>query len=177
MIALKRTIAEALKAAKAAGEIYLDKIILSPLGPAFEAEVAEFAINFATAARSDERTQAAAAVQLSFFFKGEKKFSFIEGEIAAGGALEWVSYTSYSNKFQINVKKAENLYSIIYHKPDELLGVKEASELLGWDPRRVSTYRSRGTFPEPIAELAMGPVWYRWQIEEFAEGYKYEADE
>ena len=71
---MKRTIAEALKAAKAAGEIYLDKIILSPLGPAFEAEVAEFAINFATAARSDERTQVAAAVQLSFFSRAKKSY-------------------------------------------------------------------------------------------------------
>ncbi len=49
-----------------------------------------------------------------------------------------------------------------------LVGVKEAAEILGWDPRRVATYRSRGSFPEPIAELAMGPVWTRSQIE----GYK-----
>lgn len=51
---------------------------------------------------------------------------------------------------------------------DQLVGVKEAAEILGWDPRRVTTYRSRGSFPEPVAELAMGPVWLRKQIE----GYK-----
>ena len=50
---------------------------------------------------------------------------------------------------------------------DQLVGVKEAAEILGWDPRRVATYRSRGSFPAPVAELAMGPVWLRRQIEEY----------
>lgn len=54
-----------------------------------------------------------------------------------------------------------------YYDADELVGVKEAAEILGWDVRRVATYRSRGSFPEPVAELAMGPVWYRSQIEEY----------
>lgn len=49
----------------------------------------------------------------------------------------------------------------------ELVGVKEAAAILNWDPRRVATYRSRGKFPEPIAVLAMGPVWYRQQIEDY----------
>jgi hypothetical protein len=49
----------------------------------------------------------------------------------------------------------------------DLVGVKEAAEILGWDPRKVATYRSRGRFPEPIAVLAMGPVWYRQQIEDY----------
>ena len=50
---------------------------------------------------------------------------------------------------------------------DELIGVKEAAEILGWDTRRVTTYRSRGSFPEPVTELAMGPVWTREQIENY----------
>jgi hypothetical protein len=50
---------------------------------------------------------------------------------------------------------------------DELVGVKEVAELLEWDPRRVTTYRSRGSFPPPVAELAMGPVWLRSQIEAY----------
>ncbi|MEW8957835.1 MAG: hypothetical protein AB2448_01795 [Moorella sp. (in: firmicutes)] len=54
-----------------------------------------------------------------------------------------------------------------YYDTDALVGVKEAAEILGWDTRRVATYRSRGSFPEPVAELAMGPVWYRSQIEEY----------
>jgi hypothetical protein len=49
----------------------------------------------------------------------------------------------------------------------DLVGVKEAAEILGWDPRRVATYRSRGSLPEPVAELASGPVWLREQIEEY----------
>lgn len=49
----------------------------------------------------------------------------------------------------------------------ELVGVKEAAEILGWDVRRVATYRSRGSFPEPMAVMAMGPVWTREQIENY----------
>ena len=59
---------------------------------------------------------------------------------------------------------------------EDLVGLKEAAEILGWDPRRVSTYRSRGTFPEPIAELASGPVWVRDQIEKYKKGYTVEEN-
>lgn len=50
---------------------------------------------------------------------------------------------------------------------NDLIGLKEAAEILGWDPRKVATYRARGSFPEPIAELAAGPVWQRKQIEDY----------
>lgn len=59
-----------------------------------------------------------------------------------------------------------------YYDADELIGLREAAEIIGWDPRKVATYRSRGSFPEPIAELAMGPVWRKSQIEKFKEKKK-----
>ena len=49
----------------------------------------------------------------------------------------------------------------------DLIGLREAAAMLGWDPRRVTTYRQRGSFPEPIQQLAAGPVWLKSQIEEF----------
>jgi len=49
----------------------------------------------------------------------------------------------------------------------DLVGVAEASEILGWDRRRVSTYVRRGAFPEPIASLASGRVWRREDVESF----------
>jgi hypothetical protein len=49
----------------------------------------------------------------------------------------------------------------------DLVGVAEASEILGWDRRRVSTYVRRGAFPEPVASLASGRVWRREDIEAF----------
>jgi len=52
----------------------------------------------------------------------------------------------------------------------DLVGVKEAAAILGWDVRRVATYRSRGSFPVPVAELAMGPLWTRQQIEAYKIG-------
>jgi hypothetical protein len=51
-------------------------------------------------------------------------------------------------------------------EPD-LVGVAEASEILGWDRRRVSTYVRRGAFPEPVASLASGRVWRREDVEAF----------
>lgn len=48
-----------------------------------------------------------------------------------------------------------------------LAGLSEAAEILGWDKRRVSTYRKRGAFPEPIQQLASGPIWTRKQIENY----------
>ena len=54
-----------------------------------------------------------------------------------------------------------------------LVGVAEAARLLGWDKRRVATYISRGSFPEPVAELASGRIWLRSEIEAYgrARGY------
>lgn len=46
-----------------------------------------------------------------------------------------------------------------------LVGVKEASEILGWDRRKVSTYHLRGVLPEPVTNLSSGPIWFRKQIE------------
>jgi predicted DNA-binding transcriptional regulator AlpA len=49
-----------------------------------------------------------------------------------------------------------------------LVGVAEAAGILGWDKRRVFTYISRDSFPEPIAMLASGRVWRRRDIEDYA---------
>lgn len=49
----------------------------------------------------------------------------------------------------------------------DLVGVTEAAHLLGWDRRRVATYVERGTFPEPVAELASGRVWRAEDIAAF----------
>jgi hypothetical protein len=49
----------------------------------------------------------------------------------------------------------------------DLVGVSEAATILGWDRRRVSTYVSRGAFPEPVAALASGRVWRREDVEAF----------
>src|SRR5438876_7646140 len=48
-----------------------------------------------------------------------------------------------------------------------LVGVAEAAGILGWDKRRIFTYISRGSFPEPVAHLASGRVWRREDIEAY----------
>jgi hypothetical protein len=52
-----------------------------------------------------------------------------------------------------------------------LVGVAEAASLLGWDKRRVSTYVKRGSFPDPVEELAGGRVWALDDITAFAEAF------
>lgn len=50
--------------------------------------------------------------------------------------------------------------------PGPLMGVKEASALLGVS---TSNLRRLAGFPEPYQELASGPVWLASTISEFAE--------
>ena len=52
---------------------------------------------------------------------------------------------------------------------DTLVGVKEASALLGLQKSNfVRDVASRDDFPTPVAELATGRVWLRSQLEDFA---------
>ncbi|MBE3589870.1 MAG: hypothetical protein IMW98_03470 [Firmicutes bacterium] len=52
----------------------------------------------------------------------------------------------------------------------DLVGVREAAGILGWDRRKVSVYVARGKLPPPVARLRSGPVWDRQVIEAFARG-------
>jgi hypothetical protein len=54
----------------------------------------------------------------------------------------------------------------------ELVGVAEAAAILRWDKRRIFTYLSRGSFPEPVAALASGRVWRREDIEAYARTWR-----
>ncbi|HXF73768.1 MAG TPA: hypothetical protein VNO79_14300 [Actinomycetota bacterium] len=49
------------------------------------------------------------------------------------------------------------------------LGVVEDARMLGVSRQRVSELRGRPGFPEPVAELASGPVWRGWQLRRFLE--------
>ena len=50
----------------------------------------------------------------------------------------------------------------------DLVGAAEAAALLGigraalWERRK-----SHDNFPRPIAELRCGPIWFRWQIQDY----------
>ena len=52
-----------------------------------------------------------------------------------------------------------------------LVGVAEAAAILGWDKRRVATYVKRGSFPEPVEELAGGRVWAMDDVVAFGEAF------
>ncbi len=53
-----------------------------------------------------------------------------------------------------------------------LVGVAEAASILGWDKRRVSTYVKRGSFPDPVEELAGGRVWALDDVVAFGEDFR-----
>ncbi|HET7234974.1 MAG TPA: hypothetical protein VFK59_00915 [Actinomycetota bacterium] len=54
-------------------------------------------------------------------------------------------------------------------EPDRYLGVTEIAELLGVSRQRVMQLRQRADFPEPVAELAAGPVWRMFNLQRFIE--------
>jgi len=56
-----------------------------------------------------------------------------------------------------------------------LAGVAEISDLLGVRRTTISQWHSRqhqNGFPDPVVELAMGPVWDEAQVVEWWKGYK-----
>jgi hypothetical protein len=46
-----------------------------------------------------------------------------------------------------------------------LVGTAEAAEILGVERPRIGRWKKSGVLPEPVAEVAAGPIWYRSQIE------------
>lgn len=49
-----------------------------------------------------------------------------------------------------------------------VVGVAEAAEILGIRKQNLYRLRSNGELPEPIEELAAGPVWDRAEMEKCA---------
>lgn len=99
------------------GKIYLEDIILTPLGSSFDIDIADFAILFMRAQRNIKETEQLYPItQLMFAFKGTEKLDLILGKkVDAGGVLEFVSYTMWSNKFQLTLRKNNQLYNINYY--------------------------------------------------------------
>ena len=62
--------------------------------------------------------------------------------------------------------------------PHQTVGQNIATvpRLLGWDKRRIFTYLSRGSFPEPLAALDSGRVWRRSDIEAYVRARRRKAD-
>lgn len=50
--------------------------------------------------------------------------------------------------------------------PQDYLGLAEFAEVLGYSKQRLSNIRKRkpGWLPEPVVELALGPVWHKQQL-------------
>lgn len=48
----------------------------------------------------------------------------------------------------------------------DLVGTAEAAKILDVERPRIAKWRRLGLLPEPVAEVASGPIWLRSQIEE-----------
>jgi hypothetical protein len=46
----------------------------------------------------------------------------------------------------------------------QLLGVSDVAKLLGWQNKKVSVYKERKSFPDPIGEIGGRPVWWKEDI-------------
>lgn len=80
---------------------------------------------------------------------------------------------SYIMSYDLNVPKIQNIsqergmYGEAGKAVPPLAGVHEVASILGWDKRKVSTYKKRGHLPEPIQVLGSGPIWTVNQIEKY----------
>lgn len=55
----------------------------------------------------------------------------------------------------------------IRRTPDEsgdLVGSREAAEILGVERTRIARYKRMGWMPEPVADLRATPVWLRSEV-------------
>jgi len=50
----------------------------------------------------------------------------------------------------------------------QVVGLAEVAELLDVSKRTATRYTARPDFPEPAAELAMGPIWLRADVERWS---------
>lgn len=57
----------------------------------------------------------------------------------------------------------------------DILGTTEVAELLGVSRQRICELRTAGRFPQPIAEIAAGPMWLRPGIQAFLETWPRKA--
>jgi len=48
-----------------------------------------------------------------------------------------------------------------------IVGTREVTEMLGISRQRLHELRRDGRFPEPMVELAAGPIWLRAAVEAF----------
>jgi len=53
----------------------------------------------------------------------------------------------------------------------DLVGIAELAELVGVRRQRASVLARRSDFPDPLAELASGPVWDRRMVERFVRNW------
>jgi predicted DNA-binding transcriptional regulator AlpA len=52
----------------------------------------------------------------------------------------------------------------IVTRKERLIGFREIGEVLGVGRTSAARYTKRENFPEPVAELASGPVWNRDEV-------------
>jgi len=55
-------------------------------------------------------------------------------------------------------------------EPLGVVGLAEVAELLAVSKRTATRYAGRGDFPEPAAQLAMGPIWFTADVERWMAG-------
>lgn len=63
------------------------------------------------------------------------------------------------------LEEAERKLLVFHEDPLDLVGIREAAELLEITVNALATRRSRGRFPEPVLTLSGTPIWHREDIE------------
>lgn len=96
----------------------------------------------------------------------ERSLRVIDKALAASGL------TTLELK-EFHVTSADDLARQIHDATRETyLGVTEVAELFGVSKQRVSELRRSPTFPEPVAEIAAGPVWMGSSLQRFLDAWE-----
>jgi predicted DNA-binding transcriptional regulator AlpA len=64
----------------------------------------------------------------------------------------------------VAVRMMRKLTDMVEYPPLDLVGLKEAAEIMGVSPQTVQTHIDRGRFPTPALIVAMGSLWTRADV-------------
>lgn len=75
----------------------------------------------------------------------------------------------YDGIAKVEVQEERRWDLELQREPERYAGVTEVAQMLGVSRQRVTELRKRDDFPDPVAELAAGPVWRVFNLLRFVE--------
>ena len=84
----------------------------------------------------------------------------------------WLRSDVLALKEALDARESEHTrpkFRVAPSRPLDLVGTREAAELLGVERTRIGRWLKTGLMPEPLVKLRATPVWFRRDVEALAE--------